>query len=693
MRGIFKSLDGGLTWEKKDNGIIESQGITFRGFSIDPTNSDIVYAAAELSSYVWNNGQEKQGREFDMTAGVVYKTTDGGYELESHLAGRKPGALYLDQPSEYQRVVCLYGIFDREAKNSDAATGDPGGEGVLKSTDGGETWTRANNGLKNLYVGSLFMHPTNPDILLAGTGNNAYLQDRGAYLTVDGGANWKQVLVDDTITSVEFATSDPSIAFAASADSVYRSEDGGMSWKRVGNGGMDITSTAPGDLPKWGAPGARGGFPIDLQVDPRDPDRLFANAYGGGNFLSEDSGETWSDVSRGYTGAQVRAIVVDPGQPGRVIAAARSGLFVSSDGGTNWQGLNYPPMDRTEWNAVALDPSDTTHIVAGSNNNSVLANSKTAGFQWNIPFDLDGQRTGWKAVIFAPSNNNVVYAASAGFYSAGSFDTKQPGEGIFISRDGGTTWSAANDALSEDSHVAALAVDPRNDQVVYAATANHGLLKTVDGGKSWQRVPGGLPEDSASAIAINPANPDLIFAGFNRKSLYISNDGGVTWEASGRGMMPEASFSSIVFDPTDPQNTVYAADLSNGVFRSNNAGKTWQLINTGLTMRSINALAISADGLHLYAASEGGGVFRLDLNGEPPAPAPTPETALAQNTTAPPQVKATGEPPISGDTSPSPLTPTTDAGSGLSLSTGILLGAALVLFVVIVSLFRFQYRR
>ena len=144
--------------------------------------------------------------------------------------------------------------------------------------------------------------------LLAGTGNNQYYTGGGTYITTDGGANWSQVLSDYTITSVEFAQSNPSIAYAGSDRFIYRSEDGGSTWKKVSGSESD----------GWGSPGVRGGFPIDFQVDPRDPDRIFINAYGGGNFLSEDGGKTWVDASRGYTGSMVRAIAVDPNQPGRV---------------------------------------------------------------------------------------------------------------------------------------------------------------------------------------------------------------------------------------------------------------------------------------------------------------------------------------------------------------------------------------
>jgi photosystem II stability/assembly factor-like uncharacterized protein len=83
------------------------------------------------------------------------------------------------------------------------------------------------------------------------------------------------------------------------------------------------------------------------------------------------------------------------------------------------------------------------------------------------------------------------------------------------------------------------------------------------------------------------------------------------------GLAPESHITDILFDPRDPQ-VMYVADSFSGVYRSTDSGRLWRQINTALGMRAVNCLAISTDGLHLYAATEGGGVYRLDFNGEPP---------------------------------------------------------------------------
>ncbi|MCH5375830.1 MAG: hypothetical protein JJ992_17805, partial [Planctomycetes bacterium] len=612
VRGLFKSTDAGQTWVEKDNGVVE-QGITFRGITVDPRSSNIVYAAAELASFAWS-GQEQQGREFDKTKGVVYKTVDGGENWTAVWRGNNLARYIWIDPENSDVLYVSTGIFDREAADSDAATNTPGGEGIVKSTDGGQTWHWVNNGLDNLYIGTLFMHSDNPDILLAGTGNNAYPEGGGVYLTTNGGTSWQQVIPNENINAVEFSLANPNIAYAGSAGAIYRSEDGGQTWRKVSTGNNG-----------WGAPGVRAGFPIDFQVDPRDADRLFANNYGGGNFLSTDGGRTWTIASDGYTGAQVRAIAVDPTAPDTVYAAARSGFFASDNGGHSWVGLNNPPAFNLEWNAVGVDPSNPQHIVAGNNWDPVLLQSHDGGRTWTWTAQRLVEGMGWRAIAFAPSDPRTVYAGSSAYYSAGVFDDRMPAAGVHVSHDGGATWAAANDALTAQANVIDLAVAPGDPQTVYAATGNHGLLKSADSGRTWTAL-SVVASASAAALsaAVNPSDSNVLLAGFDGMGLYRSDDAGATWQLSTGGMPLETRVGSIVFDPQNSQ-VVYASDHFSGVYRSDDAGMTWRQINASLRTRAVNRLAISGDGLHLYAATEGEGIYRLDINGMPPLSAPQTE--------------------------------------------------------------------
>ncbi len=113
--------------------------------------------------------------------------------------------------------------------------------------------------------------------------------------------------------------------------------------------------------------------------------------------------------------------------------------------------------------------------------------------------------------------------------------------------------------------------------------------------------------------------------------------------------------TDIVFDSTNPQ-VIYLADLFSGVYRSLNNGASWQMLNSGLGMRAVNALALSGDGMHLYAASEGQGVYRLDLNGQPPQ-------AAAAPTQAPTPVREVTATLVSGEAPAAPTQVTSPAGT------------------------------
>lgn len=612
-RGIFKSTDGGKTWVEKTTGIIEKEGISFRGITVHPKDPNTVFAAAEISSFAWTpDRKERQGREFDLVKGVVYKTTDGGEHWTAIWRGDNLARYILIDPQNPDIIYVSTGIFDREAANSDMRTNNPGGVGILKSTDGGRTWRvlGIENGLKNLYIGSLFMHPTNPYILLAGAGNNAWRQGSGVYLSINGGETWKHVLStqDQPITAVEFAVADPRIAYAGGPDCIYRSEDEGVSWYRVTSGHI------------WGPPGIRAGFPIDFQVDPRNANRIFVNNYGGGNFLSEDGGRTWVVASRGYTGAQLWDIAVDPGNSSWVFVIGRTGPFRSFDGGSSWEGLNFDPAIYAEWNAITLNPADPRIVLISDEHTGTIFRSTNRGESWHIVFQHPQvnasdfrQRHGFCSIAFSLSNSAIVYAGMRRERRNIDEGRADPSFGIYKSTDGGITWKEASDSRIANQNINVIVVDPRDENIAYAGTVKGGIFKTLDGGTSWHPINQGLQVLDIRALAIDPRNPDVIYAGAENGGVYKSTDAGASWKHISSGMDPQAAIRDIVIDPVNSK-VVYAADLRTGVYRSENGGEWWIKISEGLRTRAVTALAISSDGKVLYAATEGEGVFRLDLS-------------------------------------------------------------------------------
>ncbi len=616
-RGIFKSTDAGASWSQMDQNLPfnGTKGITFRGFTVHPESSDVVYAAAEISSFAWEtSGLDSIGKMFDRTMGVVYRTEDGGEHWDVAWEGKNLARYVLIDPSDHEVMYISTGIFDREGATSTKTT--HGGTGVFKSTDGGLSWGPVNEGLDNLYVGSLAMHPRRPATLLAATGNNAWLGDAGVYITHDGGGHWEQVLAGDgtteALTAVEFAGT--RVAYAGSQRAIYRSEDGGTTWVKVTpqNG-------------YWGPPGILAGWPIDFQTDPENPDRVFANAYGGGNFLSENGGKTWIDASKGYTGAQIRDLAVDPNDGDQVWAAGRSGGFVSRDAGASWAGRVQDKALSLDWPFVTLDRGDPDHVYVSSLwAPGKVFESGDGGTTWAVLTVLPktvvpgkpNTSIAVRTLAIAPSRPATLYAGTGGVATFGQLDNLLPAHGIYASHDGGASWQRPNNPStdpSKDAHVHEIVVHPDEQQVAFAATVNRGLLKTNNGGQSWEpRNPSYVTNPWALAVAMHPDDPRRLFLGLEKNGVHVSDDMGLSWTPMLAGLDPNASISSIVIDPADPA-MMYAADLWSGVYRFTPDDGRWVQINHGLDNREINALAISADGQTVYGGSEGSGVFVLEL--------------------------------------------------------------------------------
>ncbi|MFQ5420417.1 MAG: WD40/YVTN/BNR-like repeat-containing protein, partial [Anaerolineae bacterium] len=616
---VFRSDDGGASWQLMNKGIQET-ALTIRGFAVEPGNSNVVYLAGEISSFEWNNGTPLPGLGLDMVKGAVYKTTDGGQNWNRIWLGDNLGRYIWIHPTNHNLIYASTGIFDREAANSDPNALKPGGVGILRSGDGGATWQvlDENNGLNadELYFGSLFMHPTNPNILLAAAGNDPYTPflERplgGIYRTADGGDSWTEALDGHNFSAVEFCLSNPNIAYAGSRSGLFKSADAGQTWTQLTGG-------------NWGSADVVAGFPIDMQCDPTDPDRIFINNYGGGNFVSTDGGSVWTLASTGYSGALMSQIAVYSPFPDVVYASARSGLFASYDGGGYWPGLAYGVARTVEGVAIAVDPGDPLHILATLEDGGPEPKmSDDGGRTWReintgigTQPPVDGEMV--TQIVFAPSNPQTVYA-TVGVTRCLWHGMCQnvPGRGVIVSHDGGETW--AQTALSS-GNVLGLAVSPQNSALLFAGLHSGELYRSDNGGQNWQLVntgilpspppDPGLPTLVLKALAMDAANPNKLYAGFFFAGVAVSSDGGVTWTNASAGMSSNESVVDFAVDGANP-GVVYAATTNSGVYVSLNSGSSWTAVNAGLLNREIRDLSLSADGGVLYAATNGGGVFRL----------------------------------------------------------------------------------
>ena len=504
------------------------------------------------------------------------------------------------------------GIFDREAYNSDCEGGVPGGVGVLKSTDGGETWAEINNGLTDLYVGSLRMHPTNLQILFAATGNNAcsgpYTGNivSGLFRTTDGGASWTKVIAGVIMTTVNFSFSDPNTVYAGSSGAFYRSEDGGSTWSKFTN--------ASGT--NYGPNGIRAGFPIDVVVDPENARLLYVNNYGGGVFRSTDGSETWENWSKGYTGAEINDLELPSDNSPIVFVVGRSGPYKSFNYGNDWIGVANGDANNAEWYCVTLQPTNPNVVLIADEHEGRIFNSVDGGNDFvevlrhpQADASDPDKRQGFKAIAFSRSEANVVYAGLA--KDRNTFLESSPiGTVIYKSTNSGETFSPLV-SIIDGHNVNEIAVAREDSNRIYAATSN-GIYKSTDGALRWTHLDA-LGNRHIEALVIDPEQPGRLIAGELFGGVWISLSDGESWTGPHYNGFNSSNpyISTLALDPQN-HKIVFAGDLYSGVYRSLDGGYTWAPFPdwqmSGLTFRAVKDIAINES--FMYAGTQGGGVFR-----------------------------------------------------------------------------------
>ncbi len=410
---------------------------------------------------------------------------------------------------------------------------------------------------------------------------------------------------------------------------------------------------------RWGPPGIDPGFVISTVVDPEDPDRIWVNNYGGGNYLSSDGGETWSNSSNGYTGARVYDISQISKNPSFCVVASAAGPFVTHNGGNEWLGINYNQA-ATEPSVVEFFHDNPNEILAATGDNGSIIKSTDAGLTWGVVFQHPevnasnpSDRHNFRAISISKSNYDVVYAGIGKVINVGMTDpSPEPSFGMYKSLDRGTNWIEINNGLEHSNKtINTIAIHPQNPDIVYIGTHIDGIYKTTDGGKDWFPVNAGLQSSDIRSIAIDQRHPDTIYAGSgNGLGISSSFNGGELWNSINEGInlvcpsylnsygkalksmdlsvpvlaQPSLNYSvpwtkilDIVIDPTDTK-IIYAADWNSGVFLSKDHGRSWALITEGMDIKTTLCLSISPTGDVLYCGSEGGGVYRLVLENQAP---------------------------------------------------------------------------
>ncbi|MFZ2095140.1 MAG: hypothetical protein WAV05_00755 [Anaerolineales bacterium] len=403
--------------------------------------------------------------------------------------------------------------------------------------------------------------------------------------------------------------------------------------------------------------GPFGGTIATIVMDPTDPKVIYAGSFGAGVFKSVNGGITWESSSLGLDNLYICTLAIDPTLPTILYAGTyRSQIYKSEDGGNSWIWSGTGIQDMAIVYYIAIDPFAPSTIFAttrGISNNGgapwkgVVYRSQDAGQNWDtIMEDVGGANLqDWAYSITVNRNHhNQVYIAaheSGPFRSDNSGDNWYPiqngikdysgrsivvsplpdyssrlyygvwhDDSIYKSNNTGLLWTLSNQGIPGEK-VYTIALDPKNVNYMYLGTFTHGIIKSSDGGISWQNS--GLPNDQFYALAINPNTTNDILAGTEGDGLFRSQDAGKTWIRSNAGIQ-NAQVSSVILSPTLP-NTLYASVLGGGVYKSKNEGMNWEEMNRGLTDRNVlNMVMDPAQPNLLYALTSEGGLFKNDLS-------------------------------------------------------------------------------
>ena len=546
--GIYKSTDGGETWTHM--GLPNSERIS--QIVVSPKSSDTVFVC--VPGPLWSDSPDRG----------LYKTTDGGKTWKQVLKGSNLStgcsSVALD-PSDSKIVFA--GLWDFRRKGWEYRSGgsgpdQPSGSGLLRSADGGSTWTEitpeSNKGFPNKPYGRL---------ALAIAPSNA-----------------KRVYV-----------------FVESPDSaLFVSDDGGLTWDKRDKSNWMV----------W-----RPFYFANLIVDPKNPDRVFKTD--GALILSEDAGRSFATVG-GFVGmhGDVHDVWIDPGNPQNVFAGDDGGMWYSYNGGAKWwKGDNLPV---SQFYHVSVDSDDPYHVYGGlQDNSSWVGESQYPGgitnSQWENMYNGDGF---W--MFPDPADPDYIYAEFQGG-TIGRINRR--------THEVRTIQPTPNykEKLRYNWNTP-IALSPTEKETVYIGAQF--LFRSRDHGQTWERISpdlttndpekqkqelsGGVTIDNSSAemhttiysISESPKDKSVIWVGTDDGNLQLTRDGGKSWNNLVGNVpgLPKNSWVSWVqasnFDP----GTAYVAfdrhtfgDMAPYVFRTADFGKTWTPLVTPAELKGVRGYA------------------------------------------------------------------------------------------------------
>jgi photosystem II stability/assembly factor-like uncharacterized protein len=467
------------------------------------------------------------------------------------------------------------------------------GGGVWKTTDGGQRWRPMSDGhFKTGSVGSIAVAESDANILYVGMGEQALRGNAshgdGVYKSLDGGKTWKHLGLTETrqIGRVRIHPKNPDVVYVCALGhmsgpnperGIYKTVDGGQTWKQMFTRGNDAGC-------------------VDLILDPSNANVLYAGFWqvrrspygfdsggaGSGLFKSVDGGETWKEIGRNPGGPKGLhgkiGVTVSPVNPERVwaiIEADEGGVFRSDDGGANWTKVNgQRDLRQRAWyySRIYADPMklDTVYVL-------------------NVNFHRsdDGGKTYVEIATPHGDNHDLWIAPNDSRRMVQSNDG-----GANVSTNGGASWTNQAQptaqfyrvALDEDFPYGIYGAQQDNTTLKVRSRWNNGVITERD----WHEVGGG----ESGWIAPDPKNTNIVYAGSygglltrydhrtgQTRGVHIWPDNPMGDGAAAMKYRFQWNFP-LLFSPHDPKVLYAGANL---LFRSTNEGQSWEAMSPDLT--------------------------------------------------------------------------------------------------------------
>ena len=488
------------------------------------------------------------------------------------------------------------------------------GGGLFESRDSGRSWSQVMLPVVNVSVRGFAISKGSPSHMVAGTG-------AGVFMSADGGKSWQETGADmdafKQAESVAIDPQDPGNLYVGTWHLGYRSRDSGATWVQNDRGMVTDSDV------------------FSIAIDERNPKTMYASACTG-LYRSIDQGESWKRLRVLPKSDQVRAqvVYVDPTNSDTVYGGTTEGLFISKDAGKTWNRVTSPELTI---NAIQVDPIHGTVILIGTDLYGVLR-SEDGGRSWtesntgfvhrSIARIIPDPAVPGRFIVGELSQGKI-----AGFYEYDNpandwvqLSPKEiPGEGmlsllvlpgdqgrlagtargVFVQPTGSTAWTALPGPIA-NFIVYDLAIDP-GQEWVFAGTSD-GIYRARPEDLNFQKPPNYNSIPHAFSLLVSRRVPGPVFAG-THLGVFRSDDAGSTWQSASEGIPDHTIIECLVFAPG--QETHLLAGTSAGLYESKDSGHTWNRTPDGRLGVHISSIVfLDAGGRRILAADNTfGGVF------------------------------------------------------------------------------------